>query len=373
MKKSNLFVLPFAACIILSTSCKKDTPEEPTPTNNNTNTYTVPSTYNFSPMTYSGQTTRISMLGEMIGYMETAETPGTVLSATKLKDMFANNASPFTDAALNTSGKQLESKCFAADVTLFKSFMDSIADASASVVPGTNGTAGLAVSTADPTYKVLLSKNGFDYTMVLEKGLMGSVFYYQSMESYLCASGVGSGVDNATVVTGEGTTMEHHWDEGFGYMGVPVDFPSNTTGVVFYGEYADELNAVLGNASTIMNAFLKGRAAITNKDYTTRDAQITIVRTEWERINAAAAIHELNEAKASIADDAKRCHYLSEGYGFVLALKYKSDKVITQTQIDTILNTYFGNNFYNITSANIDNAINTISTIYGFDSIKGSL
>ncbi|MEZ5022552.1 MAG: DUF4856 domain-containing protein [Chitinophagales bacterium] len=39
---------------------------------------------------------------------------------------------------------------------------------------------------------------------------------------------VGDNVDNTTIEEGDNyTAMEHHWDEAFGYLGVPVDFKSN--------------------------------------------------------------------------------------------------------------------------------------------------
>ncbi len=347
-------------------SCKKDkkelTPEEPTPTGP---TYNVPTTYNFSVMSYSSQTMRMEMLDEMVNYMKTARTPNTVLSATTLKNMFSNSGSPFSNAALNTSGKQLESKFYALDVNIVKGYMDSIAAISTSSL-------NIYTSTTDNTKKYVISKNGIDYTEMIEKLSMGAIFYYQAMETYICANGVGAAVNNSSVTPGEGTDMEHHWDEGFGYLGVPVNFPTNTTGVIFWGEYLDEVGLVLGNRSTLMNAFIKGRAAISNQDYTTRDAQISIINTEWEKLIAASAIHELNGAKANVTDNALRNHVLSEARGFIMCLKYKTAKVITQSQIDNCI-TIMGSNNNNITLTAINQVIDELANAYGMQSIKGSL
>jgi hypothetical protein len=373
MKKALFLSIP-AALVLMVSSCKKDKTEDPAPTTTTTgSTYTVPTTYAFTNMTYSGQTTRIGMMSELGTYMKTSNTQGTVLSATQLKNMFSNTGSPFTDTSFNSSGKDLKSKCFSLDQTFFEELMDSLALISTSTVNGSNGVAGVVVSTSQPTKKYLLNYRGYEFTQMIEKGLMGAVLYYQAMESYLCTAGVGAGVDNSTVVTGEGTTMEHHWDEGFGYFGVPVDFPTTVTGLKYWGSYSNQVNAAMGGNSTMMDAFLKGRAAISNNDMTTKDAQMAILRTNWEKLVAAAAIHEMNAAKTNIADDALRGHYLSEAYGFVLALKYKSDKLITQTQIDLITGTYLGPNLYNITVADVDNAINLISSTYGLDGIKAIL
>ena len=40
-----------------------------------------------------------------------------------------------------------------------------------------------------------------------------------AIETYMCANGVGATVNNSSVPQGEGTDMEHHWDEGFGCVG----------------------------------------------------------------------------------------------------------------------------------------------------------
>lgn len=365
LNKSFLLSIPV---VMLMAACKKDKKEEITPEpepTNNTPSYAVPATYSFSVVNYSGQTTRLAMLDEIINYAKTARTPGTVLSASQMKNMFSNTGSPFSDAALNASGKQLESKFYTLDVNIVKSYMDSLASAS-------NNSSNIYTSTTDPSKKYVLNANGFDYTELIEKLTMGAVFYYQAMETYICANGIGNTVDNSTVVTGEGTAMEHHWDEGFGYLGVQPTFPSNDTTVMFWGEYLAEVGATLGNKTTIMNAFIKGRAAISNKDYTTRDAQMSVIQTEWEKLIAASAIHELNEAKTYATDNAIRNHVLSEGRGFIMCLKYKTNKTITQTQIDNLLNTLGSNNNL-ITLTAINQVIDDLANIYGMQSIKGSL
>jgi len=356
--------------LLLITSCKKKKDETPTPTPTPSGpTYNIPTTYSFSNVNYSGQTTRITMLDEISAYMATGNTSGTVLDAQKLKDMYANTNNQFTDVALNTSGKQLKNKTFSLDQSLFDAYMDTIAMHSASIVSGTNGTAGVVVSTTDPTKKYLQGPNGIEYAQIIKKGLSGAVFYYQAMETYL--ANLGSD-DNVTVVSGDGTAMEHHFDEAFGYLGVPIDFPSNTTGIKYWGEYCNKLNAQMGTNTTMMNACLAARAAISNSDYTTRDAKVAIIRSQWEKIVAAAVIYELNRAKTNITDDALRNHYVSEAIGFIMALKYNSQKLITNAQITQSLN-YIGYNIYNVSITNIDNVRNLISTVYGLDAVKDNL
>lgn len=362
---SLLQVVLFSTCVIFIHSCK---PED----DDNEPKYEIPTTYNFSNVNYTGQTQRLDMLGEMTSYMKTANTPGTTLDAQKLKDMFANTNNQFTGTGLNDSGKQLKNKCFAPDVALFESYFDAIALASQSTVAGSNGVSGVVTSTTDPSKKYLFNENGFEYTQLIEKGLMGAVFYYQAVSVYLSDDKVGDAVDNTTVTPGQGTPMEHHWDEAFGYFGVPIDFPANTTGIRYWGKYCNDRNGLLNTNAVIMNAFIKGRAAISNKDMATKNEQIPLIRDNWEKVSVATAIHYLNDAKAAIADDAIRNHALSEAVAFIKALKYNPTKKITDAQIDEALG-YIGSNLYNVTLSNLDNARNLLSGIYGMNNIKDSL
>lgn len=366
MKNYRLPIL-FSAMVIMASSCEKDVPEPIiTPV---TPAYTVPTAYNFTNVNYTGQTQRIAMMDEISTYMKTGNTAGTVLDAQLMKDMYANTGSPFSDSILNTSGKQLKNKTFSLDQSMFEGFFDSLALASQSTVIGTNGSAGVVVSSSDPAKKYLCSANGIEYNQLVTKGLMGAVFYYQATSYYL--ENIATD-DNVTVTTGEGTAMEHHWDEAFGYFGVPADFPITLTGLKYWGSYSNQRNAVLGTNATIMNAWLKGRAAIANSDYTARDEAKTTIRDNWEKVCAASAIHYINAAKTHLTDDAVRNHELSECLGFIMSLKYSTVKKITDTQLAQV-QSYIGTNLYNVTTANLDMAKDLLSTVYGLDSVKDTL
>lgn len=366
MKAIKIPLVLSATIIMLLGSCKKEETPQPDPP---TPGYTIPTTYNFSNVSYKGQTQRLSMLDELSTYMKTANTPNTILDAQKMKDMYANVNNQFADTTLNTSGKQLKNKTFSLDQALFETYFDSLAIISQSTSPGSNGVAGVVVSTADPSKKYLFDKNGIAYYQIIEKELMGAVFYYQAAAVYL--ENIFT-VDNANVVTGEGTAMEHNWDEAFGYLGVSVDFPTNTTGIKYWGKYSNSRNALLGTNATIMNAFLKGRAGISNKDYNARDEARTVIRDTWEKICAATAISYINTAKTNFTNDAERNKVLSECIGFVKSLKYSPTKKITDAQITQVLN-YIGTNLYNVSITNLDNAKNLLSSIYSLDSVKNSL
>lgn len=332
---------------------------------------TTPTTYNFENVNYSGQTARLDMLEELEGEMKKGNTAGTIVNAEKLKNMYANENAPFSNEALNTSGKQLKDKTFSLDRPFFESLLDKIAAASTSNTPGSNGVAGVVEST-DGTKSYLFDENGVEYTQVVLKGLMGAVFYHQVVGNYLTEDKIGRSVDNSTVKEGEGTPMEHHWDEAFGYFGVPVDFPANKVGARYFGKYSDQVNQAIGSNEAIMNAYLKGRAAISNKDMDTKEAQTAILIEEWEKLVAACTILEINKAKAAFGDDASRNHLLSEAIGFALALKYNPNKKITQEQINSVLEK-IGDNLYEVSLEDLNEAIDIISSIYGLDNVKNNI
>jgi hypothetical protein len=349
------YVLLATAAAILFAGCKKDV-----------NDYDVPTTYTFENVSYSGQTQRLNMLDEMGTYMETARTTGTVLDPLRLKAMFANEDSSFSF----TSTKQLKDKCFLSEQTVIEQWMDSLAAASTSSTAGSHGVAGV-VTSLDGTKRYLLSANGYDYTEMIKKGIMGAVFYYQATGVYLTDSKIGDGVDNETVTPGEGTAMQHHWDEAFGYFGVPQNFPTNTT-ARYWGKYSNEVDAALGTNKALMDAFLLGRAAIGADDHETKTTQAQTIRDTWEKLAAASAIHEFNEAKAALSDDAIRNHLVSEGIAFIRALKFNPTKKITDAQLQSLLDS-FGTDLYVVTLPTIDAARNTLSGIYGLDSVKDQL
>ena len=361
------YLLLILVLILTVSGCKKEPdiiedPEEPI----------APTTYNFTNVSYSGQTSRMAMLTEMVTLMKTGNTSGVNVDASILKNMFRNSGNPFTDVNLNTSGKQLINKCFYLDTTYYLNYMDSLQSISTSSLAGSNGVAGVVVSTTDNTKKYLFNERGLEITQILEKGIMGGVFYYQALAYYLTDDQIGATVDNSTVVSGEGTAMEHHWDEAFGYLGVSIDFPVNTTGIIYWGKYSNTVNSVLYTNSTLMNAFLLGRFSISEGDMATKFIQRDIIRTTWEKVCAASVIHYYNEALTNFTDDALRNHTLSEALAFLKCLKYSPVKIITNLEIVQI-EAMIGNNFYNLTINGINNAKDALSTIYSLDSVKDNL
>lgn len=380
-----------ALSILLITSCSKDD-DAPTPTTSTNGggggnpTYQIPSTYVFldgsnqSTVNFDGQKQRLEMLSEMVVYMKTGNTVGTTLSASQLKAMYANNAYTWADApglGMTGSTKQLKDKTAAGDIgvqAMFENYMDSIAVHSSLNFSNSTETYGQAGVWTNGTKSYLMSGTGFEYGQLIEKGLMCAVFMNQMTVNYL---GTLADDDNTTPLAGKTyTEMQHHWDEAFGYFTSEIDYPTNGTDR-FWGKYAQGSNeALLSTGTNIMNAFLKGRAAIDNNDYATRDAQITIIRDQIEKVCAGTAIHYLNEAKANITNPTIKNHVLSEAIAFIDGLRYGYNSIngvsITSAEIDMALG-YIGNDFNSVTITNLNLAIDLIASKTGLNDVKAAL
>jgi hypothetical protein len=370
MKIKSILSISAAAAALL-VSCKKEVPEPvipPIP-----NTYTVPATYDFGASTsFTVSAQRLNMQKELITYLRSAHnaTTNVTLDAQKLQNFFANTGSPFADASLNTSGtsiKEKTSNTFGM-VGEIQNWLDEAAATSAGGAEAKDGVAGKMLgpvpsnSTATRS-SWLLNASGFEYKELVEKGLMGAMQYAEAMR---LLKNIGSFEHNNAA---EGSAMERAWDEAFGYFGVPASFPTTTTGLSYWGNYCNSVNAAIGSNATIMNAFLKGRAAITNKDNAGRDEARDIVVATWEKVGAAKLIAYLKQAKTNFAVDGLRSHALSEGYGFIRAFRYNDAKKITEADIVTLEN-LIGDNLYQVSITNIDLAIEKVSTVFGIDATK---
>ena len=343
----------------------------------------IPDTYSFldengnSTVSFDGQKQRLDMLSEMVTYLKTGNTKGTILDADQLKNMYANENYNWIDAnGLGTTGssKQLKNKTAGGDASItdqFEFYFDSVAAISAYNRDGSPGTSGVYPEDGKGPY--LMNANGQEYTQLIEKGLMGAVFYYNIVLVYLSDDKMN--VDNTTAVDAENgkyyTEMEHHWDEAFGYFSSEIDYPTNGADR-FIGEYAHDREDLLSSSTKIMNAFLTGRAAISSDDMTTRDQQRGIIKTELEKVFAATGIHYLNSAIENISSTNARNHALSEAYAFIESLQYGGTDYINSTDVNSWLNT-IGKDFNNVTIANLNIVKDEISSALSLDDIKDQL
>ncbi len=195
---------------------------------------------------------------------------------------------------------------------------------------------------------------------------MGSCFYYQGTSVYLSDAKIDVANDVDALEGDAYTPMQHHWDESFGYLGAPVEFSAaNTSGAVYWAKYAKKtIDGGLTTIDDLMKAFISGRAAIDNKDYDERDKFIGQVRSEWEMVPVASALHYLNGAIDDIADDALRNHKLSEAIAFISALKYNSEATITSAKVDEIV-ALLGDNLNEVTAEQINQTRTSLAEVFG--------
>lgn len=370
----------FASLVIIlfSCSCKKSNSSSGTNTN-----YTVPTTYTFANVNDNNSLTILLMADQVLARINLANSsPNTVVSTQTLDAMLNNTGGFFVDSTLqlNSSGLKLVNEFPTAALSDVENYFDSVGLYSQSTKSARLGVAGVSPSSVTPSKLYLLSPNGVFYSQATKKAFMG-MCAYQIADVYMADS------VNSTTDT---TTLEHYWDEAFGLFGVPVNFPTNTTGLRYFGSYSNQVNAGLNSNTTIMNAFLKGRAAIANNDLTTMKAQASLLISAFDSLDAGAIVQEMHETNTNIeAGDAVAAYgTLSESLGFVRNLAYNNSptRIITSAQIAQLLALYDSNspnspNLYNfvgvnagLTVAQIEAKTNAIAQligqIYGFSATQ---
>jgi hypothetical protein len=398
MKFKNLLLaaIPFALMSITSCSDDDDKVEK--------FNYTVPATYTFernavTTVDYSGQSSRLLMLDEMGKYFSTAATNGTVADDVVLSEMYANTNNRFTGAGLNTSGKQLKDKTAAskdyfslylgggstAEQISVRELFESQFDNAETASQGATAAAGVAGVYLDGTSKRLFAANGLEPQQVLLKGMMGACFMDQVVNNYLSLNKLDEGTNKADntakiLVSGKSyTTMEHTWDEAYGYI-YGADIAGATPSFKFWSSYINQVNADT-DFNTIKAdidlAFRKGRAAIVANDYAVRDVQIDIIKAKLAMIPAVRAVFYMQEGKGKLATDngAKAFHALSEGYGFIMSLRYTNkpgtnSPYFTKAEVDTMLASLTSgtNGLWDIDTlgAKLDAISTQIATKFGF-------
>jgi hypothetical protein len=341
----------------------------------------VPATYDFTrdnvtSVDYTGQIQRQNMLKEIATYIATSPN-GATLNATKLINMYENTNSPFSDATLNAaSTKKLSDKTSSSaahvshqgtTINWFKDILNGAASASANpLVLASKGTAGVLGT----TNRYLVSEKGVEYSQLFQKSLMGACFMDQAVNNYLTDTKL---INNDQVETGKNyTTMEHSWDEAYGYFSKVNNLQlEGTQDRGFWGGYFIGLETPQQLASKTYAAFRKGRSAIVAKDYSERDKQKAIIRQHFEEACLIKALHYLGESKTKISANniPSAFHELSEGLGFIYSLQYAPSGKVSSVKAEQWLSTLTaGDGFW---SSDINTKITTVKTelanLYGKD------
>ena len=360
MKRSSKLVSIVLIAISLLVSCKKDEVTSPT----TAPSYSVPNSYDFknsngvSTVDFSGQKTRLVMLDQISAIMGGTEP----ISEATLLSMY--DGTGFAVDSLNTSGKKLSDKT-AASVDYFSginpeqtiirdAFKALFKEAELLTNGSTEASLGVAGSYMDGTKKRYFNANGLEPQQIFVKGMMGACLLDQVVNNYLSKLKLdaGSNVSNNTnkvVESGKTyTTMEHAWDEAYGYIYGNDNLSTNPAVYKYWSSYINQVDAdpnFSGIKDVILKAFIKGRAAISNSDYATRDAQITIIKKELAKVPAIRAVYYLNEGKTKLGtNDGKAAfHALSEAYGFIWSLRFTQNPLtkapyLSKEEVDAMMN-----------------------------------
>lgn len=372
MKKALLYLF----VLIGIASCAEEDSTSPQSSNITNPVSTVPNTYTFerngySSVNYAGQSNRIQQLKEISGKLKLAD-QGQTISANELLAMYKNQWNPF----LNTYSQQLYNKTFSLDTSYFVELFENAAQYSALNQTASNGVPGRL--TRSNGAQILLDSNGREFTQLIEKGIMGAVFFHQVVNVYLNAGKIGPSVNNTIIDTSNNATeKEHHFDEAFGYMGFPINFSSDYSGsesLHFWAKYSATVDPYLKSNDKLMSYFIQGRKAIVDNNDVLLDQMVLAINEEFEKIIAATAIHYINES-ISATNTADALHTLSEAYAFVRALRYANaiHRKIPQTTVEDILQNKIGKNLYLISTSKLNEAKDLLSSIYSLDAVKNQL
>ena len=361
----------------------------------------VPTTYTFQrngemTVSFDGQTTRILMAGELTSALKDNTQTEAALNA-----MFAHAEGnvDFLDADLNASGKNIRSKIaassdyFSTNTTvsnMIKADFDSwITDQAMNVFPNWDetavaGQAGQLQQFNGGSTRYINAK-GLELNQAVAKGLIGGLMTDQMLNNYLSISVLDAGSNlsnNNDEVVEDGktyTTMEHKWDEAYGYLyGTETDPSMPVLGAdSFLNNYLNRVDSdsdFTGIAMDVFEAFKLGRAAIVANDYDLRDAQAQIIRENISKVSAVRAVHYLQAGKAKIAegDMAAAFHQLSEGFGFVYSLQFTRKPntnvpYFTHEEVETYVSELMaGNGFWDVTNETLDTISEEIATRFNF-------
>lgn len=373
-------------------------------------TVEAPATYSFSregesTVDFSGQTTRIKMGAELLDAMLDFDNA----TAVSLLEMFRNeteageDANPFSDANLNASDKSLKSKV-AASLDLFSSntvesasiradFEIWILSQVSEIFPYENelATVGQAGQIADGSATRYVNGKGLEFDQLVGKGMIGALMLDQVINNYLSTAVLDAGdnrLNNDAGTTEEGksyTTMEHKWDEAYGYVYGTSQNPADPNGTI--GLDDDFLNKYIGRAEgdedfagiavEIFDAFKLGRAAIVAGDYELRGEQADIIQEKLSEIIAIRAVYYLIQAKLSLEqptpDYGTAFHDLSEGFGFIYSLQFTTkpgnDHYFTRAETESFLSRMMNdgeNGLWDVKPATLQQLAEEIAAAFSF-------
>jgi len=398
MNCSRLFLSALTlSCFTFVTSCSDDDDNNEAPSNN----LVAPDSYVFerdgaTSVAFPGQTTRIQMGNEFKKKFKQ-----TNLSVAELKAAFSHEEgnNDFDEDALNSSGKNLRSKIAAS-----KDFFETNTSTASQIKNDFDAWIEDQVNTVFPNWDTIaragvagnlqelgggsdryVNGKGLENDQAWLKGLIGGLMTDQILNNYTSPSVLDEAqnrANNDAGITEEGknyTTMEHKWDEAFGYAYGNEPDPANPVlgQDEFLNKYIEKVNNdpdFNGIAQEIFDAFALGRLAIVNKDYELRDQQAKILREKISQVIAIRAVFYLQAGirKFNDNDVASAFHQLSEGFGFIYGLQFtrqtnSNAPYFTNAEVNGMIDQLLsGNGFWDVDESTLNQLSSTIASKFNF-------
>ena len=167
--------------------------------------------------------------------------------------------------------------------------------------------------------------------------------------------------------------MEHHWDEGYGYIygiqGADGVTSEEISGDNLLGKY---LTKYEDHRATVYNAFIEGRQAIVENCSEVRDEQAQIIKETLSKVVAIRAAYYLEDAALQTDLSAAYFHSLSEGYGFIMSLQFTVDAdgnpYYTHDEVNIMLDQLnSGDGFWDRTDAELNQMAADIKAVCGLN------
>ena len=314
-----------------------------------------------STVAYDGQICRVNQAAQLMNneFTDPANNAGA------LNDMIQNGFAISVCTDQKIGNKISDSNLPGEEVgnIVFQGWMtDIVNDLATNVFPTWDSPASLGVAGVIGGRHV--NAHGLEPNQAFTKGLIGAMCLDQITNKYTQPAYL-SGQDNTPTTGGGYTTMEHKWDEGFGYlfgMDVTANLDNWTSAAgaqddVLLLKYAHKIGTDV--VEDIYELFIEGRHAIVIGDYDARDAAALEIKSILDGIIMQKSVDYLRGGAEGITagpstDDAWAdiFHDLSEGYGFVLSLQFTDafthDDVVS---MKATLDNDGGNGFWDIDPA----------------------
>ncbi|MCB9202937.1 MAG: DUF4856 domain-containing protein [Flavobacteriales bacterium] len=367
--------------------------------------FEVPEIYSFerggsSTVDFSGQTDRLLMGKELLNSLKDVDNATLDI----LNNQFVNTNNPFSDSELNSSSKNIKSKVASSydyfsthsvESEAIKSQFETWFSNQVNNVfsnKNTVASAGNSGYLTNGTSNRYVNAKGLELNQVVAKGLIGALCIDQILNNYLSKDvlDAGSNIENNTNKVFETdknyTTMEHYWDEAYGYIyGVSSNYtnPNSTIGSEdgLLGKYLSEVsedNDFENLDDNVFYALKKGRAAIVANDYTARNEQIKIIKENISLIPAVRSIYYLQQGKTALNTSPinyySAFHALSEAYGLIYSLQFTQNPAtgnsyLSSAEVDSLLEDLLGdgaNGLWDLEDTTLDSISEAIAIKYSF-------